>query len=259
MVLFLVGVSVGSFVNVLVWRYGRKKSALKGRSICDSCGRQLCWWENIPVFSFLILRGKCRTCHSPIPFEYPIVELVMGGIYLLITNYSCKAGFCSSGQFLNFALAACYLLLATLLAIVFLFDLHYRIIPDEATIALVVVSLLIHTINHQSPNSNFLISGIGFSVFLLILHLFTKGKGMGMGDVKFAFFMGFFLGWPKILAAFYLAFLTGAVVGVILVLLKKKKFGQKIAFGPFLAGSTFIAWFWGEVLIKWFTKWIIKG
>jgi len=236
----ILGISIGSFLNVLISRFGRKKKWFQGRSVCDHCRRKLKWWENIPLFSFLFLRGRCHTCHSPIPIEYPLVELITGLIFFLVVYRFFPLGF---------FLASLFLLIAVFLIAVFLFDLHYRIIPDWALIGLVILSFLVGFLTEADLVSQ-LVTGLVFSLFFLALHLITKGKGMGLGDVKFAFFMGFFLGWPKIVIAFYLAFLTGAVFGVILILLKKKRFGQKIAFGPFLAGATFISWFWGGDLFR---------
>jgi prepilin signal peptidase PulO-like enzyme (type II secretory pathway) len=268
---FIFGTVVGSFVNVIVSRFGKERKWWQGRSYCDNCQRQLKWWENIPIFSYLFFGGRCRTCHSPIPFEYPLVELATGVFYsfiiyhfkfeniLLITRpqrFACMAG------------VAVYLLLVTLLIIVFLYDLHYQIIPDWAVLGLVSSALLIRILNHPELVSGSLslrfrnefgmtiLIGLASSVFFLILHLITRGRGMGLGDVKFAFFMGFFLGWPEILAAFYIAFLTGAVAGVILILMNKKKFGQHLAFGPFLVLATIVVWFFGGQLINWAQKFI---
>ncbi len=250
---FIFGAAVGSFVNVVVGRFGKEKKWWQGRSYCDNCQRQLKWWENIPIFSYLFLGGRCHTCHSPIPWEYPVVELATGIIYSFIIYHF---------KFSNLLLTTCYLLLATLLILVFLFDFHYQIIPDWSVLSLIIISLLINFNEYhlQGEISRHLggdiLIGLGGSLFFLLLHLITRGKGMGLGDVKFAFFMGFFLGWPKILAAFYIAFLTGAVVGVILILMKRKKFGQHLAFGPFLVLATIVVWFFGGQLINWAQKFI---
>lgn len=239
--IFLLGASVGSFLNVLVWRNkpGKKRKKLfwwRGRSVCDSCGKELGWWENIPLLSFLFLKGKCRECHSPIPREYFLVELATGLIYLLIFNTLVPAGF---------FLAIIYYLLTTVLIFIFLYDLHYRIIPDWSTLSLIFLALLT-----GSRGLGFWVSAVLSLLFFLFLHLITKGRGMGLGDVKFAFLMGLLLGPKRLILALYFAFLTGAVLGVILILSGKKKFGQHIAFGPFLVFGTFVAWVWGEEIIS---------
>lgn len=248
---FGLGTAVGSFLNVVVWRslkrgsgQGDKKSQkkldwLRGRSLCDHCGQQLKWWENIPIVSFLLLRGRCRTCHSPIPWEYLLVELGTGVVYLLTWKFAISST--------NILLSIIYYLLSTILIAVFLFDLHYQIIPDWAVGGLIVLTFFLHL---GGIWGNYLLTGLVSAAFFLFLHLITRGRGMGLGDVKFSFFIGFFLGFPKAVLGFYLAFLTGAVLGVILILLKKKKFGQQIAFGPFLVLATFVSWFWGEKMLE---------
>lgn len=238
-VLFFLGASVGSFINVLVWRKGKKKKIL-GRSFCDHCRRQLFWWENIPLISFIVLRAKCRTCRSPIPFQYWLVELLTGIIFFLVFWLL---------PFENIFLTFGHLLLAGLLIAVFLFDFHYQIIPDWTVFGGLGLAFLIHLLNQEKIFDFFLVGVVSF-LFFLLLHLITKGRGMGLGDVKFSFFMGFFLGFPRIILAFYLAFLTGAFFGVILILLKKKKFGQQISFGPFLTLAAFVSWLGGEKLLK---------
>lgn len=241
--IFWLGASLGSFINVLVGRFGKKKEIdIGGRSRCDFCDRPLSWWENIPLLSFLLLRGRCRTCHSPIPRRYFLVELITGLLFLLMAHYQME----SISYFI-----------VTLLIIIFLFDLDYQIIPDWATLSLVVITIVEQCFrNSGAPILKFFLTGLAAAAFFLFLHLITKGRGMGLGDVKFAFFMGFFLGPAKTILALYLAFLTGAIVGVILILIKRKRFGQQIAFGPFLIGATLISWIEGESLINFLLKWI---
>jgi prepilin signal peptidase PulO-like enzyme (type II secretory pathway) len=245
--LFVVGMCVGSFLNVLVGRFDQEdRSWYQGRSVCDHCGRQLKWWENVPVVSFVLLKGKCRTCQSPIPYQYLLVELLTGlffaGLYLVL------------GLSSNFLLNLFNYLILTLLIAVVLFDLKYMIIPDYLVIALLILVVIKQLLITGFDLSN-LLAALGSTSFLGLLYFITKGKGMGLGDVKFAFFMGLFLGWPEVVVAFYTAFLTGAVIGVILILMGRKKFGQLVPFGPFLVLGTFISWLWGLYLINVFFQW----
>ncbi|MGB9706950.1 MAG: prepilin peptidase [Microgenomates group bacterium] len=238
--LFLLGICVGSFINCVVWRLNHNRSPLFGRSICPRCKHQLAWYDNIPLLSFALLRGKCRWCHSPISWQYPIVELVTGLLTVFVfqlTNYELR-------------IAGCYLLITYSLLVIFVSDLLYTTIPEEIvypTIGLVLFANFFTLIR----NPQFVISGLGAAGFFYLLVLLTRGRGMGMGDVKLAGLMGLILGWPRIIVALYLAFLTGAIVGVILVLLEKKKFGQHIPFGPFLTTATFISLFWGDKIWQW--------
>lgn len=217
---------MGSFLNVLIDRLPKRKNVLTGRSVCDHCNKTLRWFELIPLLSFLIQGGRCRRCSAKLSWQYPIVELVTG---------------------VSFALGVNPLLFSSLL-VIFVADFKYQIIPDS-----MVVFGLLGVLLQGHP---FWISAFGASLFFLLLWLVTRGKGMGLGDVKLAFLMGLLLGYPKIVVAGYLAFLTGAVVGVILILLGIKKPKDHISFGPFLILGTLIALVWGEKIIEWWRRFI---
>ena len=133
--------------------------------------------------------------------------------------------------------------LAMIVLLVFslVFDLKYMILPDFSTYILIVIAAIFF--------HNWL-SGLGAGLFLLALHVGTKGRGLGMGDVKLALFMGLLLGWPKIILAFYIAFIVGAIIGVILMLLKKANRKTMVPFGPFLIGGTLVSWWFGDLIIK---------
>lgn len=231
---FVLGLCVGSFVNMLVYRTARRYKLEKDkyrndqRSFCDFCGKQLRWYENIPVMSWVMQKGRTRCCDNPLPREYPIVEMLMGIIYVII------------GPRVE-------LVIATLLVFSTVFDLKYMILPDFSTYILIIIAVII--------GHNWL-SGLGAFLFLLILYLITKGKGMGFGDVKLALFMGLFLGYPKIIIAFYLAFILGAIVGVTLLVTKIIKRKQPIPFGPFLILGTAIAYIYGEKIMYYFSRWL---
>lgn len=258
-VILFSGLSVGSFLGVAVKRgesFLRKQKiswavvlGIKGgeRSRCDFCKRPLSWWENIPLVSYLFLRRRCRTCHSPIPRWYPVLELGTGIIFLL-TYFFWQKGF------VGYFSLVLFLSVSAFLVFIFVFDARNQIILDEATGGLIGLSLLFRFF--QGAFLNYFLVGLGATSFLFLLHLITKGRGMGLGDVKFAFFMGFFLGWPKIILAFYLAFLTGGLLGVIMILLRKVKLKRKIAFGPFLVWGTIVSWWWGEEIIFFLLKWM---
>jgi prepilin signal peptidase PulO-like enzyme (type II secretory pathway) len=228
---FVLGLCVGSFLNMLSYRtavrYKLKHQNLKlknkERSFCDFCGKQLSWYENIPVFSWVFLRGKSKCCGKKLPVEYPIVEIVIGIIFLL--NYQSPIN----------------VIILSLLVFSLVFDLKYMILPDFSTYILIGLSGLLMAMNgHTGP---FLLSGLGAFLFLLILHVGTKGRGMGFGDVKLAVFMGLYLGFPGIIVSFYVAFIVGAIVGVSLMIMKKAGRKTVIPFGPFLILGTVLARF----------------
>lgn len=255
-VVFFCGLVVGSFLNVLVYRLPRGLGFVKGRSFCPKCKKKIAWFDNIPLLSFFLLRGKCRRCKKQISIRYPLVELLTGVLTILIFNF--KFEILNQYQILNFEFLIDFVLILLLfwgLVVIFFVDLEHQIIPDEIIIPLIIIFLLREFISFffLSPNPYNLspiFSAVGAFLFFFLIYLATKGKGMGFGDVKLAFLMGLALGWPRIILAFYLAFLTGALTGVILILRKKAKLKQKIAFGPFLALATVISILWGEKIIS---------
>jgi len=215
------------------------------RSFCDYCGKQLSWYENIPVFSWLILKGKTKCCRKKLPIAYPVVELLMG-ILFLIFNF--QFSIFNQIQIFNWQFIL-GLIIIVFLVFSAIFDLKYMILPDFSTVILIIMAFL--GVVFDEPNIiPYLLSSLVASGFLLILNLITKGKGMGMGDVKLAIFMGLFLGPQKTIVAFYIAFIVGAIYGLILMALKKVKKKSQIPFGPFLILGTLVAWWWGEFVIK---------
>jgi leader peptidase (prepilin peptidase) / N-methyltransferase len=250
--IFLLGLAVGSFLNVLIDRLPRDESPFRGRSYCESCKKPLLWYDLIPVVSILFLKGKCRYCRSPISWYYPIVELTTGIMFVAVTIFVLNNFQFSIFNFqsnLNFQLSqtstiAYYLFIISSLIVVFFVDLKYGIIPDKVVYPSILAAIVYLFINHQSLIINHLLAAFGAFLFFLALYLLTKGKGMGFGDVKLVFLLGLVLGFPKIIVAFYIAFLTGAIIGIILILWGKKKLGgTTIPFGPFLVAGAFIALF----------------
>lgn len=253
--IFVLGLSLGSFVNMLVYRtaidyklikLGRDKSRPynKNRSFCDYCGKQLHWYENIPVASWCLQKGKSKCCHKKISTLYPIVELITGILMVFIFN---KFNLLSGRFSMPIEIIQLFWLatIITLLVFLTLFDFKYMILPDFAILVLITISFL--GVVFDEPNIiPYLISAIVASGFLYLLYFFTKKRGIGFGDVKLAIFMGLFLGWPKIIVAMYIAFISGAVIGVIGIGFKKVTKKSKIPFGPFLILGTIISWLWGN-------------
>jgi len=252
--LFLTGLTIGSFINAQVYRLAVKyklvkekfKNKNRTRSYCDGCGRQLKWWENIPVVGWLFLAGKSKCCGKKLPVLYPIVELVTGILFLETLNP--KFEILNNIQYLNSNFQNIFLLGVSLVIIGFLmfslvFDLKYMILPDFSTVILVILALVYNWLGVGLRFENLLL-GIGLFAFFGFLHLITKGKGMGFGDVKLVFFIGLFLGWPGSIVAMYLAFIIGAIVAIGLMMFGG--YGKKslLPFGPFLILGTVMAWWW---------------
>ena len=257
--LFLLGLCVGSFLNVLIDRLPRAESVIKERSYCESCKHTLKWYDLIPLFSFISLSGKCRYCKTPLSYYYLLVEISTGIIFVAVTLFVMNNFQFSIFNFqsnLNFQLdkiaaLAYYLFIVSSLIVIFFADLKYGIIPDKIVFGAVGITFLFLITNHQSPITYHLFSAIGTFFFFVLIFLATRGRGMGFGDVKFAFLIGLVLSFPKVIVGLYIAFLTGAFVSVILILAGKKKFrGSTVPFGPFLAIGTLTALFWGNILLK---------
>jgi prepilin signal peptidase PulO-like enzyme (type II secretory pathway) len=234
--IFLLGLGFGSFINMAVWRIGNKKSLLKEkRSFCDFCGRQLKWFDNIPVLSWIFYKGKSRCCGKKLPLTYPIVEITTALLFLL--SYQLTV--------MSYELIILFIIFG-LLVFEAAFDFKYMMLPDPTAYALIILALLKWIIIGMPIN--YLVSATVSGIFILILHkIKIKGQmAMGDGDIFLAAFMGLFLGFPNIVVAFYVAFIVGAIVGLILIKLKKVGRLTPIPFGPFLILGTIIAYFWGE-------------
>lgn len=263
LLIFIFGTFIGSFLNVLIDRPARGETVFWGSSHCEKCNHKLVWNDLIPLWSYIRLGGRCRYCRSPIPFWLPLVELATGLMFVLITCFFSPP----SGELslINIAtLLHCYLV-GSLLLVIFFSDLKYHLIYDSIVYLAIGVTLLYHLFCFFMPNvlpithyplpiTNYLFSAFLSAAFFYLLYalgpkIFHQDT-MGLGDVKLAFLMGLLLGYPKIIIALYLAFLTGALVGVILILVKKAERRSQIAFGPFLVGATFVVWFFGEGILE---------
>ncbi len=252
--IFLFGTIIGSFLNCFIYRLKNKESFLIKRSYCPHCKHSLKWIDLIPILSFLFLKGKCHYCQRKISIQYPLVELITGFLFILIFQHF---DFRYDLGILDFFTLSYFLISVGFLIIIFVYDLKYYIIPDKVVFSAIGVSSLYHLFGFAFGNWNlFRIWDLGLgvlpSLFFLAIILFSKGRWMGLGDFKLAIFMGLFLGWPNILVAFAFAFLIGSLVGITLIVLRKKTIKSMIPFGPFLVSACFIALFFGEKIITWY-------
>ncbi len=262
--IFSIGAAVGSFLGVVVDRMVNGESIWKGRSHCDHCRHKLHLLDLMPIISFFVLKGKCRYCHKKLGWFYPLIEIVTGLVFVLVTFVIAQGNsyLFSNG---NYVLILLYYfsLVSALIAIVFT-DIKYGIIPFKVVFfasfltliwylllpALYLSPLELRAIGAQTNLLNALGTGVVTAGFFFMLFVVTRGRGMGFGDVVYAFLMGFVLGFPIVILALYIAFLSGAVIALGLVLSGRKKFkGGTIPFGPFLVFGTLVGLLWGEVLI----------
>ena len=235
----LFGLIIGSFISALSYRYPRRISIARGRSKCPSCKNTIAWYDNIPLLSYILLAGKCRNCKKHISIRYPLIEFfTILGFVLIFLEFNSNA-----------VLTMFYLIIYSLLVLIFVVDFEFQIIPDIFVYFGIFASFLYLLIFNERILFSSLFAGFLASVFLLSLFFLTKGKGMGLGDVKFAIFGGMLTGINLLFIWLFLAFLTGAAVGIILILSQKASIKSKIAFGPFLAFGLLVSLLWGEKII----------
>jgi len=241
---------VGSFLNVLADRLPRGEDVLTSRSHCDHCKHKLLWYELIPLLSFLLQQGNTRCCHKKLSFQYPLSELVTGVGFVLLSVFPFPHGFSLQSSFLiPYSL---FLILFSLMLVIFIADFKYEIIPMEMIIIGFFTALCFHFINFTNLMNftNFFFAALGAGAFFFCLWFFSKGKAMGDGDIYLASLLGFLMGFPNIIISLYAAFLTGAVVGVILILQRKKRLKSHIPFGPFLILGYGITVVWGANILQ---------
>lgn len=250
--IFLLGTIIGSFLNVVIYRFNTGRSVSKGRSICMTCNRTLRWYELIPVFSFLIQSGKCRRCASIISHQYPLVEFGTGLIFAITTIHFLPALSFSQGSFI--LLVILFSFIFSLLIVISVYDVRHKIIPDKLSYLYAFVAFLSIFVNHTGigpmfvmPSLLAMVSGPLFALPFAFLWLVSKGRWMGLGDAKLVLGIGWMLGPLASLAMVTLSFWIGAVVSLAIMLFSHKKMGMKteIPFAPFLIVSTLIVFFSG--------------
>jgi leader peptidase (prepilin peptidase)/N-methyltransferase len=238
----LFGLLIGSFLNVVAWRLPRGESLVKPRSKCPGCDTQLKAYDNIPLFSWLVLRGRCRNCKTSISARYPVVEAVTGALYALVV----------AAKIDDTAQLVLGLVLVTFLVPIAVIDLDVRRIPNALTAPAAVLAIVLGALlaPHDLPEQ--LAGGAGALIFFLIPAMLTKG--MGMGDVKLAGVLGLYLG-RAVAPAIFIALILGVVVGVAVVTRTGVTAGRKvkIPFGPYLAAGGLVAFFCGDSL---FDSWL---
>ncbi|WP_051618187.1 prepilin peptidase [Desulfofundulus thermocisternus] len=237
---FLLGLCTGSFLNVCIHRLPRGMSLVAPPSHCPACGARLGPLDLIPVLSYLFLRGRCRHCRGVISPRYPLVELLTGFGFLLITR---EYGF--------HLYTAGLLVLFSVLVVASFIDLDHRIIPDRLTLFALAAGVLLAALRGADFFRDGLLGAALGGGILLLVALLSRG-GMGGGDVKLAFALGWYLGWQEILVALFLAFLLGAVVGGLWALGTGRTLKTAIPFGPFLSSGAMLAALAGDRLISWY-------
>ena len=234
-ILTLLGVCVGSFLNVLIYRIPREEEFVKTPSHCMSCGHSLSWYENIPVVSWLLQGGKCRACGVKLSVQYPVVEALNGAMWLL-------TALLYRGQWVTVGL---YCVLFSMLLTLSVIDWRTFTIPNGINLVIFVLGV-IRLVTDLGNWSNYVIGMFSVGLVFLLLHLLTGGNGLGMGDVKLVAAAGLLLGWSSMLLAVLIGSLSGAIIHSVRM---RRGAGKKLAFGPYLAAGIWIAALGGEQIV----------
>jgi leader peptidase (prepilin peptidase)/N-methyltransferase len=242
---FIFGACIGSFLNVCIYRLPVSKSIVYPGSSCPSCGNLIRFYDNIPILSYLWLKGRCRYCNAPIAIRYPLVEL-MGGLF-------CLGVFLRYG--LTFQAAVYYVFIAILIVITFI-DIDHRIIPDYLSLPGIPIFFLasfgIPTLTFWDALIGILAGGGSLFLVAWTYHLITKKEGMGGGDIKLLAMIGALIGWKGVLFTIFVSSAVGTLSGVTIMLLTRQNMKLAVPFGPFLAIGAIAYIFFGPQLIYWY-------
>ena len=240
----LAGLCVGSFLNVVIYRLPRGQSLVSPRSRCRHCGYSLRWYDNVPVLSWLWLRGRCRQCGAAVSWQYPVVELVTAALFVVVV-WMTPPG----------ALLASRLLLVCILIALFGIDLEHQILPNSITLPGIVIGLVFSMVAPPGVRDALVGAALGGGILYAIAagyYLWRREEGMGMGDVKMLGMIGAFLGWQAVLVTLVVASFSGAIIGVILMTAQKGNMKFALPFGTFLALGALFAMLAGDPVIAWY-------
>lgn len=240
-IIFIFGAAMGSFIGAAVYRMKNKKSIIRGRSECEKCGKKLKWYELIPIFSYLFLRGKCGKCGKAIGAELLLTEIICGALYAAAYFYHRSPAL---------LLIRDWIFLGGLVFL-FIYDLKYKILPDLVTIPVAVAVFIINIILGVKITDLLLGVAVGGGFFLL-QYLVSAGRWIGDGDIRMGALLGAALGWPNAIVAVFTAYILGGFYGGYLLVRKKAELKSQLAFGTFLAIGGAIALYWGEKIINWY-------
>ncbi|MFH0987804.1 MAG: prepilin peptidase [Parcubacteria group bacterium] len=246
---FVVGTVIGSFLNVVICRVPEKRPVAKGRSMCPHCKTVIKPIDLIPIVSFFALKRKCRQCAKPISWQYPLVELFTGLIFVFLLWHS---GFSGGALFLR------DLVFVSALIAIMIMDGRYGIIADAVVLPMIFFSAIVNVILLSTSTNLWslalsLVSAAAFgALFFLWQYIVSKGKWIGAGDITFGLLIGLMVGWPNVLLALFIAYVLGAIVSAVLLIMKKKTLKGQLPFGVFLSVATFITLVYGTQIVAWY-------
>lgn len=238
---FILGLSIGSFLNVIIYRMDQLKTIINTRSSCPNCKHQLSWYDLVPVFSFLTLLGKCRYCKKPISWQYPVIELITGLVFALL--------------FLKFNLGLAlvyYLIIFSILIVVAVYDIKTQLVPENFIWLVLILSL---AFGWHFGNFGLLKMFYGALIgggLLAVLVYASREKWMGAGDIKIGVIMGALLGYPVAIFGLFASFVFGSIVGLIYIYYKRKTIKAALPFAPFIIFSLLFSLIFGQMAIYWY-------
>ncbi|MEK7624289.1 MAG: prepilin peptidase [Patescibacteria group bacterium] len=268
-ILFIIGLAVGSFLNVVIFRFKPENAIfdlkkINGRSACPYCQKTLRWRELIPLVSFFIQSGKCRSCGHKLSWQYPFVELLSGLVFVAVPYILYPE---------SYAISAVWILILLIFILISVIDFRHFIIPDELVWLLLFLGAAFIFLQTQTPNLDFfnqsflrhyallfgwpeniwfnhLFSALVSGVFFGLMFFLGKGKTLGEGDIKLGFALGWLLGWPDTIVALTLSFLIGGVAGFVLMASRKKTMKDFLPLAPFLITGTVLTIFFGYRIVS---------
>ncbi|MFH1713219.1 MAG: prepilin peptidase [Candidatus Jacksonbacteria bacterium] len=249
-ILFILGLSVGSFINATVYRLQNNKKIINDRSACPKCRHKLAWYDLIPGVSFFVLKGKCRYCRKRILWQYPLIEFLTGIIFILPII-----------KLPELVPILIYLLFACILMTVFAYDLRYMLIPDKISIPAILIVIIAQFFFSFEIFGltfafhyllNLLLAGFAAASFFMLQFIISKGSWIGGGDIRLGFLMGLMLGWPNIIIGVFLAYIIGAAFSLPLVIIGKKSMKSPVPFGVFLTAAAIITLLWAKTMMQWY-------
>jgi len=250
-IVFIFGLLIGSFLNCLIFRVKQKEDITK-RSYCPKCVTQIAWYDNIPVLSFILLRGRCRKCRSKISIQYPLVELITAILFLISFSLNSQKFINLDWEFLVLIFRDFFII--GVMIFIFIYDLRWYLIPDIISLPACLIIFILNFFSHPSWFDIGVCAIIGTG-FFLIQFLISQGKWIGGGDIRLGLLMGIIFstqGIDFLILAILFGYFIGSIIGIALILAGKKKMGSQLPLGVFLSISTLIILFYGERILEWY-------
>ncbi|MDO8513160.1 MAG: prepilin peptidase [bacterium] len=255
LIVFIFGLMVGSFLNVVILRMDELETIVNTRSHCPKCKKDLSWYDLVPLLSFLLLRTRCRYCKEKISLQYPLVELGTALGFAAVYQFVVNQGIGFEWQVISLIF---YLLIVSFLVVLFVYDLRKYLVPDEIVWPAIILTVIFQVLaiqfipDYRLNWMDLLLGGLIGAGVPALLSIPSKGKWMGYGDIAIGALLGLVLGYPLAIVGLFMAFCAGGLVGVVLILAGYKKLTSAVPFGPFLTAGTFAALLYGERILNWY-------